>query len=231
MSSHAFTLIELLVVIAIIAILAAILFPVFAQAKAAAKKTACLSNAKQMSTIFTLYEGDFEDCFPSRQWADNTRWPLYTVPQYAKTTSKVKTQQIVFCPSTVDDRDGFGSPMYEYLFSLTPAYGLNHFYLNTRAEVDFAVVYSGVSATSLGDPASTVVLAEAVGMNQGKVAFDKGYFYVEPPQRWNLMVPFGKPVPRHFNRATTVFADGHVTGTLVTGGTGTLSDTSIWDLE
>ncbi len=59
----AFTLIELLVVIAIIAILAAILFPVFAQAKAAAKKTADLSNMKQMGTATMLYENDYEDTF------------------------------------------------------------------------------------------------------------------------------------------------------------------------
>jgi prepilin-type N-terminal cleavage/methylation domain-containing protein/prepilin-type processing-associated H-X9-DG protein len=59
----AFTLIELLVVIAIIAILAAILFPVFAQAKAAAKKTQCLSNTKQMGTAIHLYLADNEDTF------------------------------------------------------------------------------------------------------------------------------------------------------------------------
>ena len=60
-----FTLIELLVVIAIIAILAAILFPVFAQAKAAAKKTAHLSNMKQTGTAFAIYLTDSDDNMPS----------------------------------------------------------------------------------------------------------------------------------------------------------------------
>jgi len=59
-----FTLIELLVVIAIIAILAAILFPVFAQAKAAAKKTTCLSNLKQSSLGAMMYSNDADDSLP-----------------------------------------------------------------------------------------------------------------------------------------------------------------------
>ncbi|RYG40120.1 prepilin-type N-terminal cleavage/methylation domain-containing protein, partial [bacterium] len=62
---RAFTLIELLVVIAIIAILAAILFPVFAQAKGAAKKTAALSNSKQLGTASMVYASDNDDAFPS----------------------------------------------------------------------------------------------------------------------------------------------------------------------
>ncbi len=64
MQRRAFTLIELLVVIAIIAILAAILFPVFAQAKLAAKKTQALSNVKQLGLGITMYMGDSDDLFP-----------------------------------------------------------------------------------------------------------------------------------------------------------------------
>ena len=63
MMRRAFTLIELLVVIAIIAILAAILFPVFAQAKLAAKKTGSLSNIKQIAIGELLYQVDYDDNF------------------------------------------------------------------------------------------------------------------------------------------------------------------------
>jgi prepilin-type N-terminal cleavage/methylation domain-containing protein/prepilin-type processing-associated H-X9-DG protein len=65
--SLAFTLIELLVVIAIIAILAAILFPVFAQAKAAAKKTQSISNMKNISTGMLIYSSDTDDKYPALQ--------------------------------------------------------------------------------------------------------------------------------------------------------------------
>ncbi len=62
---RAFTLIELLVVIAIIAILAAILFPVFAQARDAARKTSCLSNQKQVGTGILMYLQDYEEVYPT----------------------------------------------------------------------------------------------------------------------------------------------------------------------
>jgi len=67
----AFTLIELLVVIAIIAILAAILFPVFAQAKAAAKQTQNLSNMKQIGTAAQIYIADYDDTYPADPLIDH----------------------------------------------------------------------------------------------------------------------------------------------------------------
>jgi len=86
-SKRAFTLIELLVVIAIIAILAAILFPVFAQAKAAAKKTASLSNAKQLVLASLMYGNDYDDNFcaegnanPYNSWGWQMTWQMETIP-------------------------------------------------------------------------------------------------------------------------------------------------------
>jgi prepilin-type N-terminal cleavage/methylation domain-containing protein/prepilin-type processing-associated H-X9-DG protein len=73
MRQKAFTLIELLVVIAIIAILAAILFPVFAQAREKARQTACLSNVKQIGTGAYMYAQDYDEVLPRNAYADPPR--------------------------------------------------------------------------------------------------------------------------------------------------------------
>lgn len=89
MKRRGFTLIELLVVIAIIAILAAILFPVFAQAKVAAKKASDLSNQKQLSLGSVMYSTDSDDFFPrnlyfatnsSGAWVEDINWAKATLP-------------------------------------------------------------------------------------------------------------------------------------------------------
>lgn len=95
---RAFTLIELLVVIAIIAILAAILFPVFAQAKAAAKKSTCLSNVKQLSLGMIMYTSDYDDTYMQRLAGTNTagvdHWVDLVQPY-------VRNKQITQCPDYV----------------------------------------------------------------------------------------------------------------------------------
>src|SRR5687768_8296107 len=77
-----FTLIELLVVIAIIAVLAAILFPVFAQAREKARQTACLSNMKQIGTGMMMYIQDFDETYPMNQYFMPTATGTSTDPRY-----------------------------------------------------------------------------------------------------------------------------------------------------
>jgi prepilin-type N-terminal cleavage/methylation domain-containing protein len=71
-----FTLIELLVVIAIIAILAAILFPVFAQAREMARTTSCLSNMKQIGLAVHMYAGDYDELFPDGGYGGQRNWEV-----------------------------------------------------------------------------------------------------------------------------------------------------------
>ena len=100
---NGFTLIELLVVIAIIAILAAILFPVFAQAREAARRTSCVSNLKQIGTATMMYVQDYDEVFPFMQRVfyyghggtsvTNTDTPIVTLNPY------VKNKGIWVCPT------------------------------------------------------------------------------------------------------------------------------------
>lgn len=104
-----FTLIELLVVIAIIAILAAILFPVFARARENARRTSCMSNLKQIGTATMMYLQDYDETYPVEYWSANgpgsyrlpdgrtfrgyAPWPLQLYPY-------IKSTQVFVCPST-----------------------------------------------------------------------------------------------------------------------------------
>ena len=105
--SRAFTLIELLVVIAIIAILAAILFPVFAQAKEAAKKTSGLSNVKQLNLACVMYSADFDDVFPLASRTDagtnaNFLW-MFMIEPYTKNLEIFRNPQGEPNPSAQSD--------------------------------------------------------------------------------------------------------------------------------
>ena len=100
-SRSGFTLIELLVVIAIIAILAAILFPVFAQAREKARQTACLSNTKQLGLAFMQYAQDYDERLPN------------AYPLGAATTAVAGTGQGTTCPGSATGKVGnLGGWMY-----------------------------------------------------------------------------------------------------------------------
>ncbi|MBQ7256338.1 MAG: DUF1559 domain-containing protein [Abditibacteriota bacterium] len=98
MIKKGFTLIELLVVIAIIAILAGILFPVFAQAREKARQTSCLSNLKQLSTAIVMYVDDNHETYP---FCRKTNVGIWQTSLY----SYVKNVDIYFCPSSWTNPD------------------------------------------------------------------------------------------------------------------------------
>ena len=100
LSKRAFTLIELLVVIAIIAILAAILFPVFAQAREKARSISCLSNLKQSGTALAMYVQDYDEAFPINIYFgfESSGNPCM-MTSYQEIQPYQKNAQIEICPS------------------------------------------------------------------------------------------------------------------------------------
>jgi len=132
-----FTLIELLVVIAIIAILAAILFPVFARAREKARQTSCISNMKQLALGFMMYKQDYDECHPNATAsAGFYGWYAVPYPTYgwhwpAATQPYIKNNQLLRCPSS--------APMTVFATSSTVAisYSFNGLLANSS---DAAVV-------------------------------------------------------------------------------------------
>ena len=129
--NRAFTLIELLVVIAIIAVLAAILFPVFARARESARRTSCLSNLRQLNTAFALYAQDVDELLPaatdgfpgaglSGGWVYYTVFPANQTPRSYDVTRGglypyVKNAQVFICPSDAQGKRSGDSYAYNKL--------------------------------------------------------------------------------------------------------------------
>jgi prepilin-type N-terminal cleavage/methylation domain-containing protein len=124
-----FTLIELLVVIAIIAILAAILFPVFAQAREQARKAQCASNLRQIGVAFSLYLQDYDELFlntsnPQLWMGRYWRWPLAPYLAYSRRrdpaapanplVSVGSDAHVLICPSDPTARAQWDSTSYAY---------------------------------------------------------------------------------------------------------------------
>jgi prepilin-type N-terminal cleavage/methylation domain-containing protein len=201
---RAFTLIELLVVIAIIAILAAILFPVFAQAKLSAKAASCLSNLRQLNTSFVMYQTDNEDLFPLGAYGT----PTSVVIWHDMIDPYVKNKQVWLCPcSGVKPTDSNGSP--------TSHFGYNVRFLTTLA-LDFSNLEAqqSVSSTVLQDPANTVALVTAKSSVNGSWCGDDGKFLLRASDYFSLSGGagfdcWGIPDPNAMNNAIIAWADGH----------------------
>lgn len=168
---RAFTLIELLVVIAIVAIIAAILFPVFARAKNQAKQTACLSNLHQVGKAMLMYMGDNDDFFPyavdasdkyaNEIWAGSPEWQqrISEMPLMNEALQPyVKSTELFKCPSdsgthTLDNH-------FPVEFKSSPSsfatFGSSYFF---RTEIAFL----GYSHTRFDRPAETNVMFDGAG--------------------------------------------------------------------
>ena len=120
----AFTLIELLVVIAIIALLAAILFPVFAKAREKGRQTICLSNVKQIALAFTQYTTDYDGGYPNANdpyLFNGRRWRWLVMPylgvgqtEGANFTNTGGATSILLCPSDILSGTGYDATSYNY---------------------------------------------------------------------------------------------------------------------
>jgi prepilin-type N-terminal cleavage/methylation domain-containing protein/prepilin-type processing-associated H-X9-DG protein len=167
-----FTLIELLVVIAIIAILAAILFPVFAQARAKARQISCLSNLKQIGTANMMYAQDYDETFTCG-WGDgpqqgSTIWRISLLPYIQKYGGQLINGQagyddtqygstgVLSCPDKPAGR-GYGPTSYGYNNSELTLYNGNW----DSPTVNGLHVYPGLSLAAIRRPAEMAAFADS----------------------------------------------------------------------
>jgi len=176
MCRRAFTLIELLVVIAIIAILAAILFPVFAQAKLAAKRTVNTSNLKQLSLAVQMYATDNEG-YPAMSspssFNPRTRWPDH-IFAYVKSTAIFN--------GPLAPKEMFVKAWAHDQFNKYGGYGYNYQYLgNSRSVSGNANFPFTASDTAIPFPTETVAISDTRGVRRDNGTVSAGEYTIDPP--------------------------------------------------
>jgi len=184
----AFTLIELLVVIAIIAILAAILFPVFGRARENARRSSCQSNLKQIGLGFSQYTQDFDERYPG-QLQDATN-PL----TYAEVLQPyLKSEQIFICPSATGTEENANT------FNYTD--NKDHTWTSTRG----AKTYKGTYGMNSGF--HNLALSSVTSAATTCLALDGSHFILSGPPSSDPKI---QKSGRHFDGINALYADGHV---------------------
>jgi prepilin-type N-terminal cleavage/methylation domain-containing protein/prepilin-type processing-associated H-X9-DG protein len=213
-----FTLIELLVVIAIIAILAAILFPVFAKARAKARQTSCLSNSRQIATAIMAYTQDYDGCFMP-VYNDNYGYPNFRIMWADAITPYVKNRQLFACPSGPAEDPGANTNMQWTRYSMNMCHGW-HFPEGTTAGIGGAPPYeSPLSDARLTYPAQHGMVFES---SNAWWCHWLGHPYVSAPNQphWNgwgfssdgmyLLGCLGETIyPWHNEGLNVAMTDGH----------------------
>ena len=204
MRHRGFTLIELLVVIAIIAILAAILFPVFAKAREKARQSSCLSNLKQIGLAFMQYAQDYDETLPV-DWMDPANNFATHYSWRALLTPYIKSTQIFSCPSDNHNYSGALAGLCQAGEGGIPgSYGDNTMHYNGGAPNPPGVVSwpSGCKLAIVATPAQLILAGDSSGgAHQISSASDTLGF---------VMDSTGYPgAYRHNDGANYCFADGH----------------------
>ncbi len=196
-----FTLIELLVVIAIIAILAAILFPVFARAREKARQSSCLSNVKQLLLGLTQYIQDYDEVFPHWRNPFNPSGSRYW---HEITQPYVKNWQVFTCPSDAEQSIG---------------YGYNCDYIGYGSSTSIS---SDHKLAEVKSPAQTVWIMDC----HSACAYKPARWV--PDRTDSLYLYYVEDASRHNGGSNVGFVDGHAKWMLCDA---LLMDDSIWDRE